>query len=97
MDWLAAGVKCLGVAQALPKGLPVVVMALKLAAVISTGFAGVPELVRHGVDGWPIAPRDVEALVDALTELLDTPTTERYDVKTEAGKLAELFVRKQSC
>ena len=92
------------------EGLPVVVMeAMALQrVVVSTRIAGIPELVRHGVDGWLVTPGDVDALVEALIELLDTPTErlaamgasarqrilERHDVDVEAGKLAELFVRK---
>lgn len=91
------------------EGLPVVVMeAMALQrVVVSTRLAGIPELVRHGVDGWLVTPGDVEAVVDALTELLDTPTErlaemgasarqrilERHDARVEAGKLAELFQR----
>lgn len=92
------------------EGLPVVVMeAMALQrVVVSTRIAGIPELVRHGVDGWLVTPGDIEALVDTLIELLDTPTErlavmgasarqrvlERHDAKVEAGKLAEHFVRK---
>lgn len=91
------------------EGLPVVVMeAMALQrVVVSTRIAGIPELVRHGTDGWLVTPGDVDALVDALMELLDTPVErlaamgagarqrilERHDAKVEAGKLAELFVR----
>lgn len=91
------------------EGLPVVVMeAMALQrVVVSTRIAGIPELVRHGVDGWLVTPGDVEALVDALIELLDTPVArlaamgagarervlERHDAKLEAGKLAKLFQR----
>ena len=91
------------------EGLPVVVMeAMALQrVVVSTRIAGIPELVRHGVDGWLVTPGDVEALVDALIELLDTPSdrlaamgvlarqrvVERHNAKTEAGKLAGLFLR----
>jgi glycosyltransferase involved in cell wall biosynthesis len=93
------------------EGLPVVVMESMAMqrVVVSTRIAGIPELVRHGVDGWLVTPGDAEALVDALTELLDTPTErlavmganarlrvlERHNAKIEAGKLAELFMRNQ--
>jgi glycosyltransferase involved in cell wall biosynthesis len=91
------------------EGLPVVVMeAMALQrVVVSTRIAGIPELVRHGVDGWLVTPGDVEALVDALTDLLDAPVErlaamgagarqrvlERHDAKVEAVKLAALFRR----
>jgi colanic acid/amylovoran biosynthesis glycosyltransferase len=89
------------------EGLPVVVMeAMALQrVVVSTRLAGIPELVRHGVDGWLVTPGDVDALVDALGDLLDAPVErlaamgasarqrvlERHDASVEAGKLAALF------
>lgn len=92
------------------EGLPVVVMeAMALQrVVVSTRIAGIPELVRHGTDGWLVTPGDVEALVDALVELLDTPADrlaamgqggrervlERHHVGIEAEKLARLFRQK---
>jgi colanic acid/amylovoran biosynthesis glycosyltransferase len=94
------------------EGLPVVVMeAMALQrVVVSTRIAGIPELVRHGVDGWLVTPGDVEALVSGLTELLDTPAdrlaamgsvarqrvVERHDARIEAGKLADLFRQPRS-
>lgn len=89
------------------EGLPVVVMeAMALQrVVVSTRIAGIPELVRHSTDGWLVTPGDVEALVDALVELLDTPVDrlaamgrggrervlQRHHVRIEAAKLARLF------
>ncbi|MCU0762419.1 MAG: glycosyltransferase [Hydrogenophaga sp.] len=89
------------------EGLPVVIMeAMALGRpVVTTSIAGIPELVRHGTDGWLIPAGDVHALVDALSELLDQTTQrltemgqaarrrvlERHSVDTEARKLVELF------
>lgn len=89
------------------EGLPVVVMeAMALRRpVLCTSVAGVPELVRHGIDGWVFPAGDVDALVDALEQLLATPTSrldamgeaahlralERHSVDTEAAKLAQHF------
>lgn len=94
------------------EGLPVVVMeamALK-RVVLSTRIAGIPELVRDGVDGWLVTPGDVEALVESLIEILDTPVerlaamgesarqriVERHDARVEARKLSQLFARDAS-
>jgi glycosyltransferase involved in cell wall biosynthesis len=54
------------------EGLPVVIMeAMALGRpVISTYIAGIPELVRHGVDGWLVPAGDCGALVNAWTELM---------------------------
>jgi colanic acid/amylovoran biosynthesis glycosyltransferase len=89
------------------EGLPVVIMeAMALRRpVLSTYVAGIPELVRHGVDGWLFAAGDVDALVAALEDLLATPAAtlaamgeagrarvlKRHAIEVEAAKLACLF------
>ncbi|NCB26148.1 MAG: colanic acid biosynthesis glycosyltransferase WcaL [Bacteroidia bacterium] len=57
------------------EGLPVVIMeAMAMGRpVISTFVAGIPELVRDGVNGWLVPAGDVDALVDAIVKLTDTP------------------------
>lgn len=56
-------------------GLPNVVMeaASQKLAIVSTDFAGIPEFVRHGVEGLLVSPGDVEALAAALAELAGAP------------------------
>jgi len=89
------------------EGLPVVIMeAMALGRpVISTTVAGIPELVRHGLDGWLVAPGDVEALADALAQALHNGVQRlqdmgrdgrrrvmvRHDIDVEAAKLVRLF------
>ena len=89
------------------EGLPVVIMeAMALERpVVTTSIAGIPELVRHELDGWLVAAGDVEALAGALIEALRTDVAElqnmgrqgrqrvnlRHDIDTEASKLAKLF------
>lgn len=89
------------------EGLPVVIMeAMALGRpVLTTSIAGIPELVRHGTDGWLIPAGDLESLVDALSELLTQSVQrltdmgqaarrrvlERHSIDTEARKLVELF------
>lgn len=89
------------------EGLPVVIMeAMALERpVVSTSIAGIPELVRHGIDGWLVPAGDVDALVNALRELLQTPpdrlvqmgtkARDRVRVRhcgdTEATKLVKIF------
>lgn len=89
------------------EGLPVVIMeAMALERpVVSTSIAGIPELVRHGVDGWLVPAGDVDALVAAIRESLHTPPDrlsymgsmararlrERHDIDTEAAKLVQIF------
>lgn len=89
------------------EGLPVAIMeAMALRRpVISTFVAGIPELVRPGVDGWLLPAGDVEALVETMRDCLNAPADvlarmgetarervlARHDVDKEAGKLAALF------
>lgn len=69
------------------EGLPVVIMEAFAAGrpVVSTYVAGIPELVRPGENGWLVPAGDVPALVDALREVLATPT-ERLDAMGRAGR-----------
>ncbi len=89
------------------EGLPVVIMeAMALRRpVLATCIAGIPELVRPGLDGWLFPAGDLKSLVSALEEFLATPVEalegmgesghsrvmERHSVDMEAGKLAQLF------
>jgi glycosyltransferase involved in cell wall biosynthesis len=89
------------------EGLPVVIMeamALK-RPIISTFVAGIPELIKHGQQGWLIPAGDVEELAKAMQQCLATPpedmkrmgeagyevVTKRHDVDKEAKVLAALL------
>lgn len=94
------------------EGLPVVIMeALALERpVISTYIAGIPELVKPGVNGWLVPSGSVEALTEVMREVLQLPTEnlERmgkagitsvkamHNVAQEASKLANLFQYSQN-
>ncbi len=89
------------------EGLPVAIMeSLALRRpVISTTIAAIPELVKTGVSGWLIPPGSLDALTEALRQVLDSSTDElekmgmngfeevakNYNAATEAAKLAVLF------
>jgi len=89
------------------EGLPVVIMeAMSLRRpVISTYIGGIPELVRHGENGWLVPAGSVEELTTAMRDCLSRPIEQmqrlgaaaydrviaRHDVDTEARKLAVLF------
>jgi len=89
------------------EGLPVVIMeALALGRpVVTTYVAGIPELVRDGVNGWLIPAGSVDGLAAALQGALAEPrerlaemgrngaarVEEIHDVRKEARKLAAFF------
>lgn len=89
------------------EGLPVVIMeALALARpVVTTQIAGIPELVRHGREGWLVPAGDCALLVQAWTELLAADAAQlealgrsgrervaqRHSAERGARKLLHLF------
>jgi glycosyltransferase involved in cell wall biosynthesis len=90
------------------EGLPVVIMeamALK-RPVVSTYVAGIPELVVPGKTGWLVPAGDVEALTEALLDVLNAPlerldalgaaagerVRERHGAETELDKLESLLL-----
>jgi len=89
------------------EGLPVVIMeAMAMGRpVISTFIAGIPELVKPGVNGWLVPAGSVPALVDAMAEVLGAPperlaemgrrgqaaVRDAHDVRKSAGILATWF------
>lgn len=89
------------------EGLPVVLMeAMALGRpVISTYIAGIPELVHNGVNGWLIPAGDVQALADAMRDVLEHDdralagigerarerAVARHSIDTEARKLLAHF------
>lgn len=91
------------------EGLPVVIMeAMALRRpVLATCVAGIPELVRHGENGWLFAAGSVDALTCAMDDCLAMPLTgiqalgdagyerviREHSADTEAAKLGGLFLR----
>lgn len=89
------------------EGLPVVIMEAMAVGrpVVSTRIAGIPELVRDGIDGWLVPPGSIAELAQAMRDCL-VATPERlaqmgrsareqverhHDVDEEARKLKSLF------
>lgn len=87
------------------EGLPVVIMeAMSLKRpVISTYIAGIPELVKHGENGWLCVTGDIDDLTRTMREALATPAdrlqkmgdaafervTTRHNIDVEAAKLSK--------
>lgn len=90
------------------EGLPMVIMeAMALRRpVLTTYVAGIPELVLPGENGWLIPPGSVEALADAMRDVLICTAAElkamgdnawsrvreRHSVDRQARELGTLFV-----
>jgi N-acetyl-alpha-D-glucosaminyl L-malate synthase BshA len=60
--------------------------------VIATNVGGVPEVIRHGVDGYLVAPRDVAAAAKYALEILS-----RSDRGREMGKQARESAFRRYC
>ncbi|HLH44201.1 MAG TPA: glycosyltransferase family 4 protein [Bryobacteraceae bacterium] len=75
------------------EGVPVVLMEAMAMEIpcIATWVAGVPELIRHGVDGWLIPPSDAEALAAAICEFMDDSDLRRRLGKAARERVVEKF------
>lgn len=89
------------------EGLPVVIMeALALGRpVVTTYVAGIPELVRNGINGWLVPAGDASALASAIAKGLRADGTQltemgragaeavraAHDIRSEAEKLVACF------
>ena len=88
------------------EGTPVVVIEALAAGcpVVATSVGGVPDVVREGIDGFLVPPRDTEALAERLTRLAEDPELRarmgaagrqsvppRYAVDRLVGDIDELY------
>lgn len=88
------------------EGIPVVLMEAMAMEVpcVTTWITGIPELIRSGRDGLLTPPGDVEALAEALSQLMDDPmlrrrlgragrkrVLEKYDLSQNTRRLAKIF------
>lgn len=93
------------------EGLPVALMEAMMVEIpcITTHITGIPELIRNGKDGLLIAPSDTQALVDAISLLMDKPDLRRqigeagrqrvlkkYELQRNTEWLADIFRRRLS-
>jgi L-malate glycosyltransferase len=60
--------------------------------VIATNVGGVPEVIEHGIDGYLVAPRDVDAAAGYAIEILSRPDRGR-----ELGARARANARSKYC
>jgi glycosyltransferase involved in cell wall biosynthesis len=88
------------------EGIPVALMEAMAAEIpcVSTVIAGIPELIRDGIDGLLVFPSDDEALAAAFRRLMDEPelsrrlgkagrlrVMERYNLEQNVNALAEVY------
>jgi colanic acid/amylovoran biosynthesis glycosyltransferase len=91
------------------EGLPVVLMEAMSMQIpcVSTTIAGIPELIRDGIDGLLVPASDLDALVGAIATLMDdeelrnrlaksgrTRILEHYQLAPNVEKLASIFVER---
>ena len=72
------------------EGIPVVLMeamAMELP-VVTTFVNGIPELIRHGMDGWLVAPSDEESLASAIANLMDDDALREEPEATSLDEVA---------
>jgi glycosyltransferase involved in cell wall biosynthesis len=91
------------------EGIPVVLMEAMAMEIpcVATWITGIPELIRHGIDGWLVPPADEGQLADAIAKLMDDPELRRklgrsarmrvegkYDLERNTKLLAEIYRRR---
>jgi glycosyltransferase involved in cell wall biosynthesis len=91
------------------EGVPVVLMEAMAMEIpcVTTHIAGIPELIRDGVDGLLVPPSDLEALVTALARLMDDAelreqigksgrarVVEHFDLRRSVERLAAIFAER---
>jgi colanic acid/amylovoran biosynthesis glycosyltransferase len=88
------------------EGIPIVLMEAMASGVpcVTTQIAGIPELIRSGLDGLLVAPSDLDGLTEALATLMDDEALrnrisksgrqrilEHYDLRRNVEQLAAIF------
>ena len=88
------------------EGIPVVLMEAMAMEIpcVATDINGIPELIRHGMDGLLVAPSDIDGLASALARLMDEPALreslgkagrqrvqQSYEISRSADRLAQIF------
>jgi glycosyltransferase involved in cell wall biosynthesis len=91
------------------EGLPVVLMEAMAMEIpcVATWIAGIPELIRDGIDGLLTPPADEQALARAILRLKTDPALrlrigrearrrvlDQYDVGKNVERVAEVFRRR---
>jgi len=90
------------------EGIPVVFMEAMALGVpcVAPRIAGIPELIRDGIEGFLVTPASVEELAGAIGDMMDKPSlrrqmalssrervVEKYNLHKNAAHLAAIFSR----
>jgi colanic acid/amylovoran biosynthesis glycosyltransferase len=90
------------------EGVPGVLMEAMAMEIpcVSTWIAGIPELIRNGIDGLLVAPSDVGAFADAIRQLIGdrelrrqmgqagrARVLDKFDLRSNSAALADVFRR----
>jgi glycosyltransferase involved in cell wall biosynthesis len=59
--------------------------------VVATRTGGIPEIIRPGMDGLLVAPRDVDAMADALDETIRNPDASLARAECFVSRIQERF------
>jgi colanic acid/amylovoran biosynthesis glycosyltransferase len=91
------------------EGIPVVLMEAMAMEIpcVATWITGIPELIRHGIDGWLVPPGDEEQLADVIARLMDDAelrkrlgesarvrVQEKFELSKNVSKLADIYRRR---
>lgn len=77
--------------EGLPKSL--LEAAASGCGIVASDIAGCREIVRHGVTGWLVPPRDTQALAGSLQEAIEQPRLrEQYGAAARALAAAEFSI-----
>lgn len=87
-DYLSAADLALSTSDSESFGLSLLEAMAMGCPVVSTRVGGVPEVIHHGVDGWLVPAGNVEAIGQALQQLLDQPELRKTLAKAAKEKAA---------
>jgi glycosyltransferase involved in cell wall biosynthesis len=76
------------------EGLPVSILEAMARgrAVVATRVGGIPEIVRHGIEGLLVPPRDEAAMADALYQLASSPEQRNAMAQAAQQRIRKYFL-----
>ncbi|MGQ9902274.1 MAG: glycosyltransferase, partial [Fimbriimonadales bacterium] len=59
--------------------------------ILATTVGGIPEAITDGVEGWLVPPKDPDALVHALIEIIENPDERARRAQNAHQRVCESF------